>query len=55
MMRLCCLSLSFKPEFAAKQMDDLKSTMGVKLDDAFFGAPAPAPGAPPAAGPAGGK
>jgi sugar phosphate isomerase/epimerase len=24
MMRLCCLSLSFKPEFAAKQMDDLK-------------------------------
>ena len=24
MMRLCCLSLSFKPEFADKQMDDLK-------------------------------
>src|SRR5262249_55367560 len=24
MMRLCCLSLSFKPEFAAGQMDDLK-------------------------------
>jgi sugar phosphate isomerase/epimerase len=24
MMRLACLSLSFKPEFAAKQMDDLK-------------------------------
>jgi sugar phosphate isomerase/epimerase len=24
MMRLCCLSLSFKPEFASKQMDDLK-------------------------------
>ena len=24
MMRLCCLSLSFKPEFAAKQMDDLR-------------------------------
>lgn len=24
MMRLCCLSLSFKPEFAAKMMDDLK-------------------------------
>jgi sugar phosphate isomerase/epimerase len=24
MMRLCCLSLSFKPEFAAKQMDDMK-------------------------------
>jgi sugar phosphate isomerase/epimerase len=24
MMRLCCLSLSFRPEFAAKQMDDLK-------------------------------
>jgi sugar phosphate isomerase/epimerase len=24
MMRLCCLSLSFKPQFAAKQMDDLK-------------------------------
>jgi len=24
MMRLCCLSLSFKPEFAARQMDDLK-------------------------------
>src|SRR5262249_149955 len=24
MMRLCCLSLSFKPEFAAKQLDDLK-------------------------------
>jgi sugar phosphate isomerase/epimerase len=23
-MRLCCLSLSFKPEFAAGQMDDLK-------------------------------
>src|SRR6516225_10207567 len=23
MMRLCCLSLSFKPEFAAKQMNDL--------------------------------
>lgn len=24
MMRLACLSLSFKPEFAAKQMDDMK-------------------------------
>src|SRR5947209_19495476 len=24
MMRLCCLSLSFKPEFASGQMDDLK-------------------------------
>jgi sugar phosphate isomerase/epimerase len=24
MMRLCCLSLSFKPEFASRQMDDLK-------------------------------
>jgi sugar phosphate isomerase/epimerase len=24
MMRLCCLSLSFRPEFAAGQMDDLK-------------------------------
>jgi sugar phosphate isomerase/epimerase len=24
MMRLCCLSLSFKPEFTAGQMDDLK-------------------------------
>jgi sugar phosphate isomerase/epimerase len=24
MMRLCCLSLSFQPEFAAGQMDDLK-------------------------------
>jgi sugar phosphate isomerase/epimerase len=24
MMRLCCLSLSFKPEFAARTMDDLK-------------------------------
>ena len=24
MMRLCCLSLSFKPQFAAKQMDDIK-------------------------------
>ena len=24
MMRLCCLSLSFKPEFANRQMDDLK-------------------------------
>jgi len=24
MMRLCCLSLSFKPEFAAGQLDDLK-------------------------------
>jgi sugar phosphate isomerase/epimerase len=24
MMRLCCLSLSFKPEFAAKQLDDLR-------------------------------
>jgi len=24
MMRLCCLSLSFKPEFEAKQMDDMK-------------------------------
>src|SRR5579864_3348282 len=24
MMRLACLSLSFKPEFAARQMDDLK-------------------------------
>jgi sugar phosphate isomerase/epimerase len=24
MMRLCCLSLSFKPEFAAGQMDDVK-------------------------------
>jgi sugar phosphate isomerase/epimerase len=24
MMRLCCLSLSFRPEFATKQMDDLK-------------------------------
>src|SRR5262249_51867031 len=24
MMRLCCLSLSFKPEFAGRQMDDLK-------------------------------
>jgi sugar phosphate isomerase/epimerase len=24
MMRLCCLSLSYKPEFTAKQMDDLK-------------------------------
>jgi sugar phosphate isomerase/epimerase len=24
MMRLCCLSLSFKPEFAAGQMDDMK-------------------------------
>jgi sugar phosphate isomerase/epimerase len=24
MMRLCCLSLSFKPEFQSKQMDDLK-------------------------------
>src|SRR5262249_4604657 len=24
MMRLACLSLSFKPEFAAKQLDDLK-------------------------------
>jgi sugar phosphate isomerase/epimerase len=24
MMRLCCLSLSFKPEFTAKQMDDMK-------------------------------
>jgi sugar phosphate isomerase/epimerase len=24
MMRLCCLSLSFKPEFAAGQMDDLR-------------------------------
>lgn len=24
MMRLCCLSLSFRPEFASKQMDDLK-------------------------------
>lgn len=24
MMRLCCLSLSFKPEFAAHKMDDLK-------------------------------
>jgi sugar phosphate isomerase/epimerase len=23
-MRLCCLSLSFKPEFASRQMDDLK-------------------------------
>jgi sugar phosphate isomerase/epimerase len=23
MMRLCCLSLSFKPQFAAKQMDDM--------------------------------
>ena len=26
MMRLCCLSLSFKPEFASRQMDDLKFT-----------------------------
>jgi sugar phosphate isomerase/epimerase len=24
MMRLCCLSLSFRPEFASRQMDDLK-------------------------------
>jgi sugar phosphate isomerase/epimerase len=24
MIRLCCLSLSFKPEFAARQMDDLR-------------------------------
>ena len=24
MMRLCCLSLSFNPEFASRQMDDLK-------------------------------
>src|ERR1051326_8507081 len=24
MMRLCCLSLSFKPDFAAGQMDDMK-------------------------------
>jgi sugar phosphate isomerase/epimerase len=24
MMRLCCLSLSFKPEFASKQLDDMK-------------------------------
>jgi sugar phosphate isomerase/epimerase len=24
MMRLCCLSLSFKPEFASRQMDDLR-------------------------------
>jgi hypothetical protein len=24
MMRLCCLPLSFQPEFASQQMDDLK-------------------------------
>ncbi len=39
-----------KPDMARKQMDDLKSSMGVKLDDAFFGAATPAAAAGPAEG-----
>jgi len=39
-----------KPDLARKQMEDLKSSMGVKLDDAFFGAAPPAAPAGPAEG-----
>jgi peptidyl-prolyl cis-trans isomerase C len=38
-----------RPEMAKKVMDDLQKKAAVQFDDAFFGAPAPAPGAPPAA------
>jgi parvulin-like peptidyl-prolyl isomerase len=37
-----------KPELAKKQMDELKAGAGVKLDDTFFGPPAPPAGSAPA-------
>jgi parvulin-like peptidyl-prolyl isomerase len=45
------MEAKLKPEMARKQMDDLKSAMGVKLDDTYFGPPAPAPGSTPNPGP----
>jgi peptidyl-prolyl cis-trans isomerase C len=44
------IEAKLKPELARKQMEDLKASMGVKLDDAFFPAAPAAPQAPPAGG-----
>ncbi|HEY3839702.1 MAG TPA: peptidylprolyl isomerase [Bryobacteraceae bacterium] len=45
------MEAKLKPEMARKQMDDLKASMGVKLDDNYFGPPAPPPGTTPNPGP----
>ena len=42
------LEARLKPELAKKQMDELKAGAGVKLDDTFFGPPAPPAGSAPA-------
>jgi peptidyl-prolyl cis-trans isomerase C len=39
------IEAKLKPEIARKQMDDLKTSVGVKLDDNFFGPPPPPAGA----------
>jgi len=52
------MEAKLKPELARKQMDQLKASAGVKLDDTFFGPPPAAPGiapAHPAAPPQGAK
>jgi foldase protein PrsA len=37
-----------KPQIAKKQIDEMSKNAGVKLDDTFFGPPAPPAGVPPA-------
>ena len=36
-----------KPELAKKKMDELKDSVGIKLDEGFFGPPTPAPATAP--------
>ena len=45
------ITAQLKPQIAKEKMDQLKAETTIKLDDAFFGPPNPAPGTAPAAAP----